>query len=337
MKYLDKIPPYENQLEGRGIVICAGGYGYFTCCWVLINTLRHENKCSLPIQVWYKDDEMTPDLIGALSGLDVTCHNISDYTDEDITGWALKPMAILSSSFKEVLFLDADIVCMTNPDVLFDLPEYKENGALFWPDFWETDFNNPIWDILKIPPVRMKEQESGQILIDKERCWKEIHLATYFNINSYIYYYLLFGDKDTFRFAWMALNSPFYLIEREPSSCGYIASDNSFVGHTMIQHMPNGDQLFLHRNLLKWHVIKDFQKKWQVIKRFKNNIGQREYHCGFHPVHKHDFIDLRGDDIEILNFKNEVWDIEDVCHKYLKQLRNAEWYRDAFHKNLTQY
>lgn len=335
-KFANELHPYNDKFEGKGIVICAGGYGYFTCCWVLINTLRNEKKCTLPIQVWYKDDEMSEELMDALRTLDVTCHNISDYTDEDIDGYALKPMAILLSSFKEVLYLDADVVCTINPEQLFDSPEYKEHGAVFWPDFWKTEEDNPIWDILEISPIEMKEQESGQLLIDKERCWKEINLATYFNIHNYAYYHMLYGDKDTFRFAWMARNTPFYFIDREPSSCGYVDSEGSFIGHTMIQHSPDGVCLFLHRNLLKWHITDDYNEKWQMIKRFKPNPSRKEYLIIMdHPVHKHAAMNIEGD-VEILNFKNEFGDIEKACLKYLRELRQSDWYAKVFEKDLNR-
>jgi hypothetical protein len=51
-KYIDTIGPYPSGYDGRGIVTCAGGTGYNTCAWVLINRLR-DLGCRLPIQVWY--------------------------------------------------------------------------------------------------------------------------------------------------------------------------------------------------------------------------------------------------------------------------------------------
>jgi alpha 1,2-mannosyltransferase len=274
---------------------------------------------------------MTPELIDALKILDVTCHNISDYTEDSIEGWAMKPMAILSSSFKEVLYLDSDIVCMANPELLFDLPEYREFGALFWPDFWETEEDNSIWEVLKIPPVKMKEQESGQLLIDKERCWKELHLATYFNIHNYIYYHLLYGDKDTFRFAWMALNTPFYFVEGEPSSCGYMDSEGYYLGNTMVQYLPDGDKMFLHRNLSKWHLLKDNNERWQIIKRFAAGAKQKKY---YYP-YKKGSMNLTGD-TEMADSKNEFGDMEKSCLKYLGELRQAEWYVNAFGRQLER-
>ena len=36
----------------------------------------------------------------------------------------------------QVLLLDADSQPLRDPAVLFESAQYKENGNLFWPDFW---------------------------------------------------------------------------------------------------------------------------------------------------------------------------------------------------------
>jgi alpha 1,3-mannosyltransferase len=51
-----------------------------------------------------------------------------------LAGWAAKPFAILVSSFREVIFIDADSLFFKNPEVLFDDPDYKDTGALFFRD-----------------------------------------------------------------------------------------------------------------------------------------------------------------------------------------------------------
>ena len=51
-----------------------------------------------------------------------------------LAGWAAKPFAILTSSFREVIFIDADSLFFKNPEVLFDNPSYQETGALFFKD-----------------------------------------------------------------------------------------------------------------------------------------------------------------------------------------------------------
>ena len=55
-------------------------------------------------------------------------------TEWRLAGWAAKPFAILLSSFREVLFIDADALFFKNPEMLFEDPGYQETGALFFKD-----------------------------------------------------------------------------------------------------------------------------------------------------------------------------------------------------------
>jgi hypothetical protein len=52
-----------------------------------------------------------------------------------LRGWELKAYAILHSRFREVLLLDADNVAVTDPEYLFQTPEFRRTGAIFWPDY----------------------------------------------------------------------------------------------------------------------------------------------------------------------------------------------------------
>jgi len=319
------ISPYPNNFEGKGIVICAGG-SYFNCCWVLINTLRKDTGCSLPIQVWYSGDEMTSKHIDVLSELNVACHNFLDYPEGvGVKGYMMKPLAIKLSSFREVLYLDADNICLMNPDFLFELPEYNKTGAVFWPDFWITDKNNPIWEIIKCPANDHKEQESGQILINKEKCWPQINLALYFNFNKHIYYNLLLGDKDTFRFAWLALGKKFHFINHEVASGGYFDENGVFIGNTMIQHLPNGTIGFLHRNLIKWDKSDLDKRIWQKIKKFKVPASKKEYFLYWDKKKGHYIMNMEGD--------IEVSDFDPFCKTLeTKSLEYLQYIRDIFHK-----
>lgn len=49
-------------------------------------------------------------------------------------GWAAKPFAIVNSSFREVIFIDADSLFFKDPGTLFDDPDYQRTGALFFRD-----------------------------------------------------------------------------------------------------------------------------------------------------------------------------------------------------------
>lgn len=41
---------------------------------------------------------------------------------------------MLASSFREVMFIDADVRFLVNPETLFEIEEYAESGTLFFKD-----------------------------------------------------------------------------------------------------------------------------------------------------------------------------------------------------------
>jgi len=134
------------------------------------------------------------------------------------------------------------------------------------------------------------EQEAGQIVIDKRRHWRPLWLAHYFNLNHEFYYMLLNGDKDTFRFAWIALNATMSWSPRFLASLGYEVGD-FFVGHTMVQSdflskheietlgaamidiNPPRRFVFAHANLLKDAPNElNEDKPFAVLKRYQSDV-----------------------------------------------------------------
>ena len=99
--------------------------------------LRHLG-CALPIELWYLGRaELDKRMSQLITPFGVKCIDAliirQRYPVRDLTGWGLKPYAILHSSFKEVLFLDADNLPVVNPEYLFETPEFSNCGAIFWP------------------------------------------------------------------------------------------------------------------------------------------------------------------------------------------------------------
>src|SRR6266536_5431931 len=88
-------------------------------------------------------------------------------------GWELKAYALLHSSFSEVLLLDADNVPVVNPEFLFDTPQFKATGAIFWPDYPQPKMEKTtaIWRSCGLRQPNEPEFESGQVVVDKQRCW----------------------------------------------------------------------------------------------------------------------------------------------------------------------
>lgn len=246
-EFLEEIPPCPEKLAGRGITICGGGLRYFTCAWVCIRMLRHFG-CRLPIQLWHLGEkEMTPEMKSLVEPFDVECVDGEEirkkFPMRMLSGWELKPFSIVHSPFREVIALDADNVPLCNPEFLFETDEYHELGALFWPDYGKFSKDDRIWDIIGTPGRDEPQFESGQIVIDKSRCWEPLRLALWYNEHSDFYYRHILGDKDTFHLAFRKLEKEYAM----PSRPIVNLADT-----TMCQHDFEGNRIFQHRNLRKW-------------------------------------------------------------------------------------
>jgi hypothetical protein len=77
---------------------------------------------------------------------------------------------------RQVLLLDADNLPLANPERLFETQEYKQNGALFFPDWWEASawLKPAAYTLFGLePPWKLdgsssfKTSESGQILFNR--------------------------------------------------------------------------------------------------------------------------------------------------------------------------
>ena len=322
--FAQKLPKYKKGYRGQGIVYTAGGVGYTTCAIVSISMLRKQG-CKLPVELWYLGDELSTEVIGVISALNVRCRNFLEVSAVNLSGYMLKPLAIINSGFEEVLFLDADNNCVTDPSDLFTSEEYLETGALFWPDYWKTDKTNPIWSIVESDEYEIFEQESGQILVDKRRCWRELQLCLHFNqLNDY-YYKIIHGDKDTFKFAWHALKRKFSMVKYPVGSCGY-KLNGFFFGTTMVQHGPDGKIIFLHRNLLKWDVTREYEFTWKAVKTFQIRDKSARVFLFDSASGSHLAIDLEGKVIED-DFNTLFGDYEVQCLKILSEWRSSEVYR----------
>jgi ADP-heptose:LPS heptosyltransferase len=249
--FIDKIPPYPQSFQGRGIVICGGGLKYFTCAWVCIHMLRRLG-CDLPIELWHLGaGEMSLEMAALVRPLGVECIDACDlrkrFPARILHGWALKPYAILHSQFREVLLLDADNVPTVDPGYLFETPEFLKSGAIFWPDYKFANGKKAraIWRSCGLRAPREREFESGQIAVDKRRCWRALCLSMWFNENADFYYRYVHGDKETFHLAFRKLKQRYSLVR---TSIHPLTA-------TMCQHDFEGRRVFQHRNMDKWNLF----------------------------------------------------------------------------------
>lgn len=245
----EHIPQKEG---GRGIVCGAGGAKYFACAFAMMKTCRAHGS-TLPMEFWHLGPhEMDPAMQRAAEHHGVRVVDAvkecakRGVTPRILNGWELKPLAVLLSQFSEVLYLDADCLPARNPDLLFDHPEYVKHGAAFWPDLPPYDRNEWVpevcWNNIGMEYQHSRDFETGQFMVDKSKCMREISVANWMNQHSDWFYQFVFGDKSTFHLAWKKCGTKYAMPD---SSCGWIHPcivQNHWDGAAMFYHACQGKE-----------------------------------------------------------------------------------------------
>lgn len=218
-----------NSTNAQGIVTVGGG-SYFPPLLVSLRLLRRTGT-TIPVEVFLPNDEYEPELcekvIPELNGACRTFHLF----DGRISRYQYKVFAILFSSFADVLWLDADNFPLHDAASLFSSAPFQTTGLVTWPDLWQTSVSPAYYEISSRPPTPVSARastESGQILVSKERHWKTLLLAAYYNYYGPDYYYPLLcqaragaGDKETFLPAAEAMGLPFYDVKAPTQGLGH--------------------------------------------------------------------------------------------------------------------
>lgn len=254
----------KKLYSGTGIVTVAGGE-FFAPSIVGIRMLRQSGS-TLPVEVFLADwSEYEPKICEEVyPALNARCIVVTDYVLPDvqeqrvsglpsITHFQLKALALLLSSFEQILYLDSDSIPLVDPQSeLFSRPPYTHTGFIGWPDFW-LGTESPIFYTIAgkggdFPSdLPQTSSETGQLLVDKKRHLRTLLLATYYNVWGPEYYYPLLsqggmgqGDKNTFETAAIVLEIPYYRVITPVKSLGRM-DGGQFKGSGMVQFHPTDD------------------------------------------------------------------------------------------------
>ncbi|MBM3262640.1 MAG: hypothetical protein FJY97_04340 [candidate division Zixibacteria bacterium] len=271
-------PKFENE---RGIVYCAGGTRYFTCAVLSLYALR-KSGCVLPVEFWYLgDDEMTTGMKTLCDKFEIKhvdafkiCRGNGQSPDFLGQGssrpFEIKPLAILYSEFKEVLYLYADIVPARNPTYLFDDARYKAKGAIFWPDFKHKhkEWLPPrSWKVFGLEYREELDFESDQILVDKEKCFKELNITLWVNINSGFYYNYFYGDKSSFHLVWRKCGREYCMNNAPPGWKWNAILQYDLDNNLLFQHLTNGKEFLEQGDLPPDFINHDMVREgYEVLK-----------------------------------------------------------------------
>jgi hypothetical protein len=257
---------------GRGIVTVGGGSKYYPGVWVLVRRLR-QLGCTLPIEVWHLGpEEVDPYMASLLAPYDAVCvdaHACAVEHDAPCRiwgGWQLKAYSVYHSRFRELVFIDADNVPTRDPSYLFELAAYQDTGAIFWPDFPTWTWRPQQWALVGLPAnpsgACPREQvaywysrdmpddylpaiESGQFVVDRQRCATELAIALGMCEHSDYWFRHYHGDKDMFFAAWQLTGRTYAMPRIFPGWVG---------DYCCLQFAFDGALLFEHRNHDKWSL-----------------------------------------------------------------------------------
>lgn len=229
----------QGMYKGNGIVYVGGG-AFNWLVMLSIKTLRYLGS-ELPVEVIIpKVEEYELDLCGRVfPALGAKCVLLPQVLGEQVIkeftfkGYQYKALALLATSFENVLLLDSDNVPALRPDYLFDSEPFKSNGLICWPDFWKRATSPYFYDIagIEVKPKRVRygyhnygiheagiinedqsddmdkvplhdregaipdpTTESGQLIILKNKHAKSLLLALYYNLYGPSHYYPLFSQ-----------------------------------------------------------------------------------------------------------------------------------------------
>jgi Mannosyltransferase putative len=189
--------PQPETLAGDGIVVVAFGPRYKLMAMLAARMLRAVSD--LPMQIWHDGTFAENEVPG------VTCIDVRNYWSRfphPKGGWPNKIYAIRHCGFRRAILIDADAYFTRDPRPLFALLEQapvvywgKHGGLINWPAFG-------------VDGSRIPQMTGGQVMIDIERAWRFVNVATWINAHHDYYYDYGYGDEDTYHAAVVATETP---------------------------------------------------------------------------------------------------------------------------------
>lgn len=233
------------EVGSRGVVLAAGNHGTVDKAVMCVKEMLRLGWAGGGIEVFHFEGEMTDEKQRReLEELGVAIRTVS--TKKAPNQWKnfeLKAESILRSSFDEVLYLDSDNVPLSDLTALFGSPLFRDprgGNAVFWPDLNRDHPDNAVHRLLGIPCHDAWELDSGQVLIAKSGNGglnlAALYLAQHMAEDGS--YWFSGGDKDTFRYAFLALGIPYTPAPRWLSLLGSNLTPQSdiFCGAAMLQY-----------------------------------------------------------------------------------------------------
>ncbi|KAI9347225.1 mannosyltransferase putative-domain-containing protein [Obelidium mucronatum] len=246
LEYLDPSTPEMG-------LVFSTGKEHFEFAIHGILSLRNLLNCTLPIEVQYMGaNDLDVSMLAALDSIPgvKTVDILKKFGASEISGWAIKPFALLAAGFRTSIFIDADALFFQDPEVMVNNSLlFKEYGQLFYMDrsIFQPKYDSVDW-FYTIDPVMTKyastlryttnrsnhEMESGVVVVDKSRSDVLHALLLTCQMNSKtereVVYSHVYGDKETFWMAWDMLRVPFKFTPNAGGTLGRKTETGSVCG-----------------------------------------------------------------------------------------------------------
>lgn len=228
-EYIDDLIPFTKNLSskcsGRGIVMTfppRDGISELHNILIAIRALR-EAKCDLPVQIFYEAHNIpswSPSscALALAKKLNVGIAPFDFEGSKEIGGgYVWKPIAILQSTFKEVIFLDADNVAMGDLNSLFEDAYLHDVNGIFWPDIKKIE-EGPIWSFHDQRAFNKKQMtaETAQLVVIKdETAIAAVALTALMTYRHWTFDMWVYpsrkdsGDATMFLHSWPMVGAPF--------------------------------------------------------------------------------------------------------------------------------
>ena len=261
----------NSYTQDAGIVISTGKEGGFRWAVHQIIALRGVLNSTLPIEVFYGgDDDLSKPYRDFLHLIESAFPESGSITTVDITekfpdpdellglpgGWAMRPFAILASSFKTVILADADAIFLQDPRKILDEVNLQKFGSMFWHDRilgpaseetykWADElletakaknrdnlqasgwFNKTtFYEMERYFLSRINLINSGALVIDKTRNLAGVLMACHLNtlrVRDEITYQKFYGDKESYWFSHALTSTPYHFVPGYSGGVGQIS------------------------------------------------------------------------------------------------------------------
>lgn len=259
-RFVASIPPYSGG-QGRGIVICSGGWRYFASTYITVRMIR-QMGCWLPIELWHLGslNEFDPKMEWILRDYGpIVWRDANEVAREKgleprhlgsqadgYPPWEIKPFSVLHSDFEEVLSLDADSYPVPLESGKRDLETlFGADRTTFWPDGMALPPASA-WQVFGLKPPSGPAVESGQLIVNRRRDWKALNLAWFLMEHRDFSFRIpgIYGDKDLWHVAWEYTRTPYKFLWPKPAR----------IIDIYLQMDAKGQTLFVHRTHNKWKL-----------------------------------------------------------------------------------